>query len=1154
MQRREFLQAAMAAMGGAGVLSPRLWALEPVSVANPLGVYPDREWEKLYRDQYKVDSSFTWVCAPNDTHNCRMRAFLRNGVVIRSEQAYEGGVCKDIYGNTDTVHWNPRGCSKGFTQQRRLYGPYRLRSPLVRKGWKQWADDGFPSLSDDPTLRDKYKFNSRGTDTFVKVNWEEMYRYHARAVMAIAKTYSGEEGMARLKKDGYEPEMIDACHGAGTRTCKLRGGMGLLGVMGKYGLYRWSNMLAIADQIVRGVEPKNALGGRLWSNYTWHGDQAPGHPFVHGLQTADCDFNDMRHAKLHIQCGKNLVENKMPDSHWFIEIMERGGRIVVITPEYSPPATKADYWIQVRPGCTDTALFLGVAKVMIDNQWYNADFVRSYTDMPLLVRKDNLQRLRARDLFSDHQPGLKKDGPSYSVQHLTDEQYEKIGGDYCIFDDKQQKVRAITRDQLGPQMEADGLTPSLSYGGTVKLTDGTEVEVTTLWDAYQVHLKDYDLATVGQITGADTSLIERLAKDIWDTTQAGHAVAIHVGEGINHWFHATLANRAQYLPVMLTGQLGKPGAGCFTWAGNYKSALFQSSPESGPGFLGWIAEDPFAPNLDRTANGKTIKVNKTAKDEEPAYWNHGERPLIVETPKNGRQCFTGDTHMPTPTKLLWFANVNLFNNAKHAYDMFFNVNPKIDCIIAQDVEMTSSCEYADLVYPANTWMEFQTYEITASCSNPYLQIWKGGIPPLYDTRDDTHILAEAAEAMTKETGDQRFADYWRFILDDKANGVKVYIQRLLDSSTTTRGYTVDDILAGKYGDSGVALMLFRTYPRIPFYENVHDNLPFWTDTGRLNAYCDIPEAILHGENFIVHREGPEATPYLPNVIVSTNPLIRPEDFGLGRDAMHWDERTIRNVKLPWSEVRQTKNPLWEQGYRFYLLTPKSRHRVHSSWSNVDWHIMWDSNYADAYRADKRLPFVGDHQLHITPDDAAELGLNNGDYVYVDSNEADRPFRGWQNDPVRAKVARLMVRVTINTSYPRGVVMTKHAPFCATEKTVLAHETRPDGRARSEDTGYQANLRYGSQQSCTRNWLMPMHQTDTLFHKAKLKMGFMFGGESDNHAVNTVPKETLVRIVKAEAGGPGGKGVWDGATVAFGPHSQSPANDLYLTGGYLRVEG
>ena len=49
---------------------------------------------------------------------------------------------------------------------------------------------------------------------------------------------------------------------------------------------------------------------------------------------------------------------------------------------------------------------------------------------------------------------------------------------------------------------------------------------------------------------------------------------------------------------------------------------------------------------------------------------------------------------------------------------------------------------------------------------------------------------------------------------------------------TTAGYKVEDILSGKYGVPGQALMLFRTYPRIPFWEQVHDNYPFYTDTGR----------------------------------------------------------------------------------------------------------------------------------------------------------------------------------------------------------------------------------------------------------------------------------------------------------------------------------
>jgi nitrate reductase alpha subunit len=910
-------------------------------------------------------------------------------------------------------------------------------------------------------------------------------------------------------------------------------------------MYRFSNMLALLDVHVRGVNPEEALGGRNWSNYTWHGDQAPGHPFVHGLQASDEDFNDLRNSRLHIQCGKNLVENKMPESHFFIEAMERGAKIVTITPEYSPPATKSDYWIPIRPQ-TDTALFLGITRLMIDNGWYDVDFVKRFTDFPMLVRADTLTRLRAADLFPNYQLQLSADGPSFQLQGLTQEQYDRLG-DYVVIDAATGQPAAITRDDVGGKMVEKGIDPQLDYRGALTLADGSQVAVLTLWSMYLDHLKDYDLDAVAEMTHAPKDLIERLARDIATIKPT----AIHIGEGINHWFHATLANRAQFLPLMLTGNIGLPGAGCYTWAGNYKAALFQGAPWSGPGFKGWVAEDPFEPNLDANAHGKDITAHAYTKDEEPAYWNHSERPLIVDTPKYGRKVFTGQTHMPTPTKVMFFTNVNLINNAKHAYEMIKNVDPNVPLIISVDIEMTATIEYSDFALAANSWVEFQNYEITASCSNPFLQIWKGSLPPLYDTRDDVVILAQLAAKIGEITGDKRYADYWKFALEDRA---EVYIQRLLDSSTTTAGYKFEDIMAGKYGEPGAALMLFRTYPRIAFWEQVHDNVPFYTDTGRLNAYCDIPEAIEYGENLIAHREGPEATPYLPNVIVASTDFIRPDDYGIRLDAMGWEERTVRNVKMTWADAKTTKNPLWEGGYRFYCVTPKTRHRVHSSWSTVDWSNIWDSNFSDPYRVDKRLPHLGDHQLHIHPQAARDLGLEDGDYVYVDANPADRPYIGWKPDDPFYKVARLMLRVKYNPAYPYNIVMMKHAPFIATERSVKAHETRPDGLARSEGTGYQADLRYGSQQSVTRDWSMPMHQTDTLFHKAKVATGFIFGGEADNHAVNTVPKETLVKISKAEDGGLGSQGVWEPATTGYSPGNENDFMKKYLDGGMVEVKG
>ena len=1142
--RRQFLE--FLGVGAAGTvlaLEHGCTFLRPADDGNPLSRHVPRDWEKIYHDQYRYDSTFDWVCSPNDTHACRIRSYVRNGIVVRTGATYDYQTYGDLYGNKATNNWNPRQCAKGYTFHRVLYGPYRLRHPIVRKGWQAWAEAGFPAL--DPETKAKFKFDRRGEDEFVQCTWEDAFTSIARALDAIARRYSGDDGAKRLLAQGYQPEMVKAMGGAGTRTIKMRGGMGLLGVLGKYGMYRLNNSLALLDAKVRGVSPEEAKAGRNFSNYTWHGDQAPGHPWVHGLQASDCDFNDLRFSKLIIMDGKNLVENKLADSHWFIECMERGGKIVVIAPEYGPPSTKADYWIPIRPQ-TDAALFLGITRLMMEKKQFDPEFVRSFTDFPLLVRKDTLKRLRAHEVFPDYVSPLSAEGPSVKVQGFTKEQHAKLG-DYVVWDENNKGPKAVTRDHVGKRMAGSGISPALEGTYNVRLANGKTVECATLWTLYEVHLKDYDLDTVADITRSPKDLIERLADDIATLKP----VAIHQGEGINHWFHATEMNRAAYLPLMLTGNIGKPGAGCHTWAGNYKAALFQGSPWTGPGFKGWVAEDPFHLTLDPTVPGKEIHAHAYTKDEEPAYWNHGDKALIVDTPKRGRKNFTGETHMPTPTKAMVFNNVNLINNAKWAYEMIKNVNPNVEMIVSMDIQMTASIEYADLALPANSWLEFEGLEVTASCSNPFLQIWKGGIPPVFDSKDDLTILAGIAKALAEVTGDERFVDVFHFEHDGKRD---VYLQRLLDTSTTTAGYKLADIMAGKHGPPGGALMNFRTYPRIPFYEQVHDDEPFHTDTGRMHAYADIPEAIEYGENFIVHREGPEATPYLPNVIVSTNPFVRPEDYGISRGAEHWDDRTVRNVKMPWREVKQSKNFLWEKGYQFYCLTPKTRHRVHSGWSNVDWHMLYDSNFGDPYRLDKRAPSVGEHQLHVNPQAARDLGINDGDYVYVDANPADRPYIGAKPDDPFYRVARCMLRVKYNHAYPYNIVMMKHAPFIATEKSVKAHETRPDGRALSANTGYQANLRYGSQQSITRNWHMPMHQTDSLFHKAKAFMGFIFGGEADNHAVNTVPKETLVRITKAEGGGLEGKGVWAPATTGYTPDNEEEFMKRYLAGELVKVKG
>ena len=153
--------------------------------------------------------------------------------------------------------------------------------------------------------------------------------------------------------------MIEMMKGAGVRCFKHRAGMPVLGIIGKMMNTRFNGgVLPLLDSWIRKVDADRAQGGKYYSNYTWHGDQDPSHPWWNGTQKCDIDLSDMRFSKLNTSWGKNFVENKMPEAHWKLESIERGARIVVITPEYNPTAYRADYWIPVRPQ-TDAALFLG---------------------------------------------------------------------------------------------------------------------------------------------------------------------------------------------------------------------------------------------------------------------------------------------------------------------------------------------------------------------------------------------------------------------------------------------------------------------------------------------------------------------------------------------------------------------------------------------------------------------------------------------------------------------------------------------------------------------------------------------------------------------------------------------------------------------------
>src|SRR3989304_1843439 len=447
--RRSFLKLGLSGMGAllfaSNVFGEISTFFDPVDVENPLAFYPNRGWEKVFKDLWRYDSEFSFLCAPNDTHNCLLKAHVKNNVVVRLAPSFGYSKATDLDGNQASCRWEPRCCQKGLALVRRIYGDRRIKYPVIREGFSKWVKGGFPR-DENGKPPSKY-LEGRGKEAFIKISWDEAFDITARALENIARTYSGEEGKRKLLEQGYDPLMVEATGGAGVQTLKFRGGMPALGATRIFAQYRLANMLALLDSKIRNVEPDKAKGARGWDNYSWHTDLPPGHPMVTGQQTVDFDLSAAEHAGLIIVWGMNWIATKMPDSHWLTEARLKGTKVVVVSVEYSATAPKADEVIIIRPG-TDPAFALGLAQVLISERRSDEAFVKRFTDLPFLVRLDTLKLLRASDVLPGYRPAdltnfttvlrpgaAAPSGPLQDKQ-LVPEALRNEWGDFLVWDTK----------------------------------------------------------------------------------------------------------------------------------------------------------------------------------------------------------------------------------------------------------------------------------------------------------------------------------------------------------------------------------------------------------------------------------------------------------------------------------------------------------------------------------------------------------------------------------------------------------------------------------------------------------------------------------------------------------------------------------------------
>lgn len=265
-----------------------------------------------------VDSEGEWrtaACWHNCGGRCLNKVLVANGVVIRQK--------------TDDTHEDSpdypqqRGCARGRSHRKMVFGADRLKYPMKRKNWEPGG--GNKEL--------------RGRDEWVRISWDEALDIVAGEIKRIKEQYGNASFFVPAGGSGGDMEPIRLLSAYGGCTTR-------------WGDVSWGAW-PVVWQKVTGIKDSGATDGN--------------------------DRFRLRDSKLIVLWGANPAQSSLGlPTFNYLQAKKAGAKFIVVDPVYSESArVLADEWIPIRPA-TDTALILGMAYYILTSNLVDQKFLDTY--------------------------------------------------------------------------------------------------------------------------------------------------------------------------------------------------------------------------------------------------------------------------------------------------------------------------------------------------------------------------------------------------------------------------------------------------------------------------------------------------------------------------------------------------------------------------------------------------------------------------------------------------------------------------------------------------------------------------------------------------------------------------------------------------------
>jgi anaerobic selenocysteine-containing dehydrogenase len=407
--------------------------------------------------------------------------------------------------------------------------------------------------------------------------------------------------------------------------------------------------------------------------------------YTFGASVPGSYMPDLEHAGCILFWGYNPNLARLTHAVATTAALKRGARLIVVDPRRTGPANKADLWLRVRPG-TDGALALGIAHAMIERGWYDRDFIRDWTNGPLLVRADNGRLLTESDIS----------GAGSAQRYVA--WNEGKGG-------------PIPYDPATGGYDGNNVELALFGQFTLETLQG-RVVCRPAFDLMAELCGRYAPERVEAICGIDRTQIEAAARMLWEA----RPVAYYAWSGVEQQTNATQIARAIAQLYALTGSFDALGG----------NVLFQAVPTAN------VGGEELMP-----AEQRARTLGLLERPLGPSRWQHVTSDEIYQGIL---------ARQPYPVRGLVGFGANLLiahADGRRGREAL----AALDFSVHADLFMNPTAELADIVLPVASAFEREAlkigFEVSADAQS-LVQLRPRVVEPRGEARSDTAIVFDLA--------------------------------------------------------------------------------------------------------------------------------------------------------------------------------------------------------------------------------------------------------------------------------------------------------------------------------------------------------------------------------------------------------------------------